>query len=346
MNKHFAASIALISSALLCNVAEAQSESAFMAPLVKESMLLDVAKANQLVVVGERGHILSGTPQSLTQVSVPTQVTLTAVDGINDIYIAVGHDATILRSSDGGKTWTEVFSKVEIDRPFLDVMFLSENEALAIGGYGLYYRSTDAGETWELEQDNTSLLSQDDVDYLESIADDPEFYQEELNYIFPHFNRLSKSNGNLFLVGEAGLIARSTDNGRSWERFEIDYYGSFFDVQEIADNQLLAVGLRGNMYLKDGFDEWERIETCITTSLNTIVKTELGFYVVGNNGVVLSLDPARLGQDETQAPNNEGCERHIALTRIPSDISSSISNAFVANGELTAVSANGLQPVE
>jgi len=307
--------------------------------------LLDVTTANQTVVVGERGHVLVGDNNSLKQVQVPTTVNLNAVDGIGDTYLAAGHDASLLRSEDGGQTWELVFSDVELDRPFLDLIFLNETTAIAIGGYGLFMRSTDAGKTWETEQ-HVSLLSEDDIDYLKSIEDDPVFYQEELDFIFPHFNRLSQREGNLYLVGEAGLIAKSNDQGESWERFVIDYQGSFFDVQQLSNGSELAVGLRGNMFVQLDTGNWQRLPTCVTTSLNSIVNVDQRWYVVGNNGVVLQLDESLLNSDELASPNKEGCRRHVALTQLNTDISSTISNAFLFNNVLTAVSANGLQPVE
>ncbi|WP_415926386.1 WD40/YVTN/BNR-like repeat-containing protein [Ningiella sp. W23] len=326
-------------------VADNQS---FLAPLVKESLLLDVAQTNTTVVVGERGHVLVGNldqQEQLTQVPVPTTVTLTAVDGFGDTFLAVGHDATILRSTDSGQTWEVVFSSVDLDRPFLDVSFINEQEAFAIGGYGLFMRSSDAGKTWEQVQ-HFSLLSPDDIEYLESLADDPEFYQEELNYIFPHFNRISRRGDAIYLVGEAGLIARSADYGNSWERYDIDYFGSFFDARELSNGQILAVGLRGNMFLRGDDGQWDRIESCITTSLNSIVEQNDDVFVVGNNGVVLSLDPSQLSSNERAQTNNENCSGHIALSKIDSAISSSITNAFMLDGVLSAVSANGIQPVE
>jgi photosystem II stability/assembly factor-like uncharacterized protein len=335
----FAVSVLFLSICL-----PALAEQSFLAPLVKDSILLDVTRANQTVVVGERGHILVGDENQLSQVVAPTTVTLTAVDGFNDVYLAVGHDATIVRSNDSGQTWNVVMSSVELDRPFLDVIFIDQNEAVAIGGYGLFYRSLDAGLTWKPEQ-YVALLSPDDKEYLASIADDPEFYQEELNYIFPHFNRLSKFEGNLYLAGEAGLIAKSEDRGRSWERFEIDYEGSFFDVQQLPNGSEIAVGLRGNMFVKQQ-EQWQTISTCVTTSLNSVVYVGKDLYVVGNNGVVIRVDVDKINSDELQTENSEGCRPHVALTQINSDISSSISNAFSFGNVLTAVSANGLQPVE
>jgi photosystem II stability/assembly factor-like uncharacterized protein len=336
----------VLSLTFLFVITSVQSEQAYQAPLVKESMLLDVIQSDITMVVGERGHILVGDAQGLTQAEVPTTVTLTAVDGMGSTYIAVGHDASILRTTDGGKSWTLVFSDIDIDRPFLDVIFIDEQEVVAVGGYGLFYRSKDAGVTWSSEQ-HVSLLSPSDIEYLESIKDDEAFYQEELNFIFPHFNRLSRGNNALYIAGEAGLVAKSNDRGLSWQRYEIDYFGSFFDTLELSTGALLAVGLRGNMFLlADDEEESHSLPTCATTSLNTIVNVDGRLFVLGNNGVVFSVDPSLLTSNELQPPNSEGCASHVSLRRIETDISSAISGAFMLNGNLTAVSANGLQSIE
>jgi photosystem II stability/assembly factor-like uncharacterized protein len=335
----------VLSLTFLFVITSVQSEQAYQAPLVKESMLLDVIQSDITMVVGERGHILVGDAQGLSQAQVPTTVTLTAVDGMGSTYIAVGHDASILRTTDSGKSWDVVFSDIDIDRPFLDVLFIDENEVIAVGGYGLFYRSRDAGVTWSSEQ-HVSLLSPSDIDYLESIKDDEAFYKEELNFIFPHFNRLSRGDGTLYVAGEAGLVAKSNDRGITWQRFEIDYFGSFFDTLELDSSNLIAVGLRGNMFLLADNEQSHSLPTCATTSLNTIANVDDRFFILGNNGVVFSLDTSLLTSNELQAPNAEGCRIHASLRRIETDISSAISGAFMLNGSLTAVSANGLQSIE
>ena len=68
----------------------ASTETSFIAPLVKESLLLDIANGNTSIIVGERGHVLITREGKITdyqnlgltiddykQVNVPTKVTLT-----------------------------------------------------------------------------------------------------------------------------------------------------------------------------------------------------------------------------------------------------------------------------
>lgn len=73
------------------------------------SLLLDVARAGtRLVAVGERGHIVFSDDQGVTwqQAASPTRALLTAVYFANAKQgWAVGHDATVLATADGGSTW-------------------------------------------------------------------------------------------------------------------------------------------------------------------------------------------------------------------------------------------------
>lgn len=347
----------LATAILLCfsHIAHsANNEDAFIAPLVKDSLLLDIIKSDDILVVGERGHVLrsdmakdANSQSVFDQMQVPTKTSLTAVYKKDNYVWAVGHDASILKSNDGGNTWRLVQYKPELDRPFLDVYFFDSSEGIAIGAYGLFYRSIDAGETWQQEAHPT-VLSPDDMDYLESIKDDEAFYLEELSFISPHLNSVSQYQNAVYIAGESGLIAKSTDQGRTWRRLDIDYAGSFFDVQQINEELVVAAGLRGNVFVNVD-DDWQRIPSCLTTSLNAIVLGTEVLYLVGNNGVVLSLKQSLLESDDLLPPNDESCEAHVSVTQIKTNFTDAILNAILlddADGQyLLAATAGGLKTI-
>ena len=117
---------ALAVSALPAQQAQPRDH-AVIAPLAADSLLLDGTVVDGLaVVVGERGHILRSEDQgrSWRQAAVPTRATLTGVH-FHDRQLgwAVGHDATILRTVDGGQSWEVVYSAPEEESPLLDVWF-------------------------------------------------------------------------------------------------------------------------------------------------------------------------------------------------------------------------------
>jgi len=264
-----------------------------IAPLASKSLLLDIANVEQqkLVAVGERGHILlSSDAIHWQQVQVPVQATLTSVFFVNTMKgWAVGHDASIINTVDGGKTWQIQQFIPELEKPLLSVVFKNELEGIAVGAYGQFFRTADGGRKWHSEF-HQEFLFPEDVEYLEELKnEDEEAYLDERSSILPHFNRVIIDGRTLYLVGEIGLIAKSNDFGRNWQKLEEIYQGSFFDLTRTQAGNLVVVGLRGNAFrsLKNG-TPWLRSETKTTALLNDLVLSDDNrIFVLGNNGVIL-----------------------------------------------------------
>ena len=102
-------------------------EYAEIEPLAERSLLLAWARQGGLLAAaGEHGHILTSRDAGRTrkQALVPTRATLTGIYFHDEsLGWAVGHDATILRTRDGGDTWERIYYAPEEERPFLDVWF-------------------------------------------------------------------------------------------------------------------------------------------------------------------------------------------------------------------------------
>src|SRR5690348_14980118 len=123
---------------------------AFCASLVSAAdvrprmLLLDAALSGQAVVtVGERGTILRSSDNARTWQRAPsgTRATLTGIafaPAFAKSGWAVGHDALILATTDGGLTWAKQFQGDDLQDSFLDVIALDEKRAIAIGAYALY----------------------------------------------------------------------------------------------------------------------------------------------------------------------------------------------------------------
>lgn len=230
-------------------------------------LLLDATQAGErFIAVGERGHILLSDDAGKTwqQTLSPTQATLTSVY-FHDAQLGwvVGHDSVILKTTNGGKTWRQLYSAPEQQRPLLKVWFRDARNGYAIGAYGLFLRTQDGGAVWQAH----------------------EIMEADL-----HLNTLTAlDDGHLIIAGEAGLLMRSSDQGETWQPLASPYKGSFFGLLTTADNSLLVYGLRGHVFRSsDAGDSWQAVETGIqTTLLGGYIQPDARVLLAGHNGTVL-----------------------------------------------------------
>ncbi len=279
-------------------------------PLASKSLLLDISPIGpqKLVAVGEHGHILvSNDGEKWQQANVPVQVTLTRVFFLNDqLGWAVGHDATILQSHDGGLNWQVQQYLPSLEKPLFDVYFKDAQQGIAVGAYGLVFRTIDGGITWKSEFHQEFLLA-DDIDYLNEVkAEDEAAYLDEIAFILPHFNGLVRDGHSLFLLGETGLLAKSDDFGVTWQQFDAFYQGSFFSLARTKNGKVLVAGLRGHVFRSDKANsQWDEIATDTTALLNDIVfANDQRIFILGNNGILLvSTDD---GESFSKRPQQDG----------------------------------------
>jgi photosystem II stability/assembly factor-like uncharacterized protein len=225
-----------------------------------QSVLLGVTRAgSRLVAVGERGIIVCSDDDGRTwsQARVPTSVSLTAVHFPDTAHgWAVGHGGIVLRTADGGNTWTRQLDgrkAAELaldaaeararaapdapaarrsladakrlvadgaDKPFLDEYFENVKEGFVVGAYGLIFRTEDGGDSWQPWMDR---------------LDNPKGL---------HLNDPRRAERRL-PRRRAGLLFRSADRGRRFERIETPYHGSYSVVAATGGRRLVLGGLRG-----------------------------------------------------------------------------------------------------
>lgn len=304
----------------LADIIETPSRPTTLAP---ENLLNDADRAGErIVAAGERGHIIFSDDQgeNWVQAEVPVRATLTGVDFGTDTHgWAVGHSGVVLHSDNAGESWElqltgiraaelaiesrqeqiealeqqieeapeeekadlewaldDLFfsmenleSDLEIGpvNPFLDVWFENEDHGFVVGAYGMFLRTTDGGETWS--------------DWAPRI-DNPTGF---------HLNGITRiTGGALVIVGEAGQIFVSVDGGESWEKRESPYEGSLFGAIGTGQvNEVLAFGLRGNMFLSTDLGKnWKVVPNEAGATLNDGAVADDGrITLVGNGGTVL-----------------------------------------------------------
>lgn len=163
---------------------------------------------------------------------------------------------------------SEVDAEDGPSKPFLDVWFKDENTGFVVGAYGLFFGTSDGGQTWT---NYGRRLENPDRLHLNAIA--------------------QVTGGAVFIVGESGEIHLSTDEGQSWERLKSPYTGSLFNVMGTgAVNEVLVMGLRGSLFRSENLGKtWERVKSGVDSTLNGGANTNDGkVVIVGNSGVVLT----------------------------------------------------------
>ena len=263
--------------------------------LALEGLLIDIAHdGERLVVVGEAGHVLFSDDNGLSWVhaDVPVSLAITAVSfaGPEQVW-ATAHHGYLLHSTDSGTSWQIKLTGSDVARlsvgaieqrvaelqatvdnappdareelewvlddamfaldeataaidegmttPLLNVWFANDRDGYVLGAYGMFLRTRDGGKTWTVEGNR---LENPDNYHLYDIA--------------------RTSSGTVIVVGEAGMLLRSPDDGNEWERVDAAYTGSYFGAVAGSDDSLLIYGLRGNVFRsEDQGATWTAVDT-------------------------------------------------------------------------------------
>ena len=291
-------------------------------PLSKQTMsrllLLDGARVgNRVVAVGDRGYIVfsDNNGESWQRAKTPPNTPLlTAVYFLDDkAGWAVGHDSTILTSTDKGETWTKSFSAADEQKPFMDITFLDANNGFAVGAYGAFYATTDGGKNWTARKLLESSKPAEPVaapkkGKYESLgsgkgkATDADIDDkaggkggdkagDKGGDDDKHINAIVKLGDNkLFVAGEAGLLAKSEDAGKTWAKIASPYKGSFFGAIQAQDGAVVMYGLRGRIYRSTDASlvNWKLIENKSVASLMGATRLPDGALVLaGLSGTVM-----------------------------------------------------------
>jgi photosystem II stability/assembly factor-like uncharacterized protein len=137
----------------------------------------------------------------------------TAADGS---LLLVGERGQMLRSTDGGETWTEL--PAVYDGSLFGALSLPSGTLIVFGMRGHAYRSDDLGQTWtESKLPGGESLFGGSVD----------------------------GEGRALLVGAAGTLLRSSDDGRSFEQVATRSRSGIVAVEPLGSGAWLTAGEGG-----------------------------------------------------------------------------------------------------
>ena len=281
-----------------------------------KAALLGAAFAGRRIVsVGERGVVALSDDEGRSwrqAAAVPTSVTLTAVRFANaDHGWAVGHGGVILATEDAGEHWALQADGLRLavlaqeaaaarvadgdargvglakeagllvadgpDKPLLDLLVIDANRVVVAGAYNLFFETKDGGRHWRSALDR---------------LDNPKAQ---------HLYAMRARGDTWLVVGEQGLLLRSRDGGRSFQRLASPYAGSWFAIALTPQGRWIAAGLRGNAFASDDDGEhWTRLDGAPPTSFvgasalpdgSVLLSNQAGQIFVARPGAALTALP-------------------------------------------------------
>lgn len=219
-------SAALWAAAVVTSAHAQGPQPALPAAKAAYTRLLGIATAGpHLIAVGQQGVVLkSANGNAWEQLPSPVSVMLNRARFFDDKRgWIVGYDASILSTRDGGASWQLSHSDAE-GKALHDILFLDGTRGIAVGAYGTVLSTQDGGAHWQAQETVFSELSL-------------------------HLNAILKLlDGSLLIVGEGGLVARSSDAGANWTLLKSPYIGSWFGALPYGEKGALLFGMRGNVF--------------------------------------------------------------------------------------------------
>ena len=198
---------------------------------------------------------------------------LTDIQMIDEkIAYAAGESNTVLKTTDGGKTWIAVMTgqraRAGETRKNLDgLYFVTPEIGWAVGSFGLITYTADGGKNWE--QQKTDIPNDLKAVYF-----------------------VSETEG--WAVGNEGAIVHTADGGKTWEKQKSNTYDSLYSVAFVDENTGWACGDFGAVvHTTDGGKTWnpENMEIRKAGTLSAISAFEQHRWAIGEWGLIIRYVP-------------------------------------------------------
>jgi photosystem II stability/assembly factor-like uncharacterized protein len=197
---------------------------------------------------------------------VPTRTTLTAVHATDARTLwAVGHGGVVLRSADGGESWTVAYGRADGRDVLLAVRVDADGRGLAVGGYGHALATADGGASWKraelvdgeaaekhlnrivVSARGTWLIAAEGGTVLRGGRPGERFQALKSPYAGSLWAGAAPAGGVLLLAGMRGNLVRSTDDGVTWSAHQIKGAGSFTAAAALPDGRAVLAGVDGTL---------------------------------------------------------------------------------------------------
>ncbi|WP_041657402.1 YCF48-related protein [Azoarcus sp. KH32C] len=213
---------------------------------------------------------------------------------------AVGYYGKIVRSDDGGKTWT-----IQPNKALAHLQAISawdDKRAVAVGNAGTVIVTSDGGASWHEVQvprsDVANKLLQvraypggvawavGEVGAVLLTRDFGETWTRAMPEKDQAWNDVFFLGEDGWMVGEFGQMLRTRDGGASWAPMASPVKSSLMSVQFRDAQHGVAVGLSGVVLVTaDGGASWKQAPRVTVEHLNGVVWDGARWLAVGDKGV-------------------------------------------------------------
>jgi photosystem II stability/assembly factor-like uncharacterized protein len=172
---------------------------------------------------------------------------------------AVGNDATILHTDDGGATWK---SQNNGKGTFYSVNFPTRGSGWAVGGGGAIWHTDDGGESWGGQKSGvTTDLTQ-------------------IVFVGPEFG---------WTVGDDGTILHTEDGGSTWKKQNSGTSDNLWSAAFVTEQSGWAAGANGTiLHTEDGGNSWKpQSSGTVRGLIGLSFATSSSGWAVGQKGTIL-----------------------------------------------------------
>jgi len=207
-------------------------------------------------------------------------LTITSFTVVSGVFVAVGQDGTIIRSTDNGSSWGNATSPTG-NR--LEGVAFGNNTFVGVGYSGTIVRSTDNGSSFDNVTSGTGML----------------------------LHAVTFGNNTFVAVGGSGTqvnIVRSTDNGTTWDNVTSgtneDLLGAGF-----GNNTFVVVGKAGTILTSSDGSSWDNPTSGTVVDLDDVAFGNNTLAVSGSNATILRSTDNGTNWDDATTPGQIGVWR-------------------------------------
>ncbi len=191
-------------------------------------------------------------------------------------WVVTERGSRLLRTDDAGETWRRQFLSNTGNRS--DAVFLDHQRGWIVFRQGGFLYTSDGGETWQFQSGINGV----------SIGAIGAFFLDENNGWVAGWR--GKGTGVEFArFLSDGMVARTTDGGKTWERHDAGTGRFLHDVAFVSPLEGWAVGSLGTtLYSNDGGVTWEPQASGTEETLRAVSFPDGNSgWAVGNRGTIL-----------------------------------------------------------